>query len=58
MQAQDMPVALPDILSSDGRSVYMRAQAFDMQGVRRHIAPLRLTLARAGGKAGAKKPVP
>jgi len=58
MQAQDMPVALPDILSSDGRSVYMRAQAFDMKGVRRHIAPLRLTLARRGGKAAAKKSAP
>ena len=41
---QDMPVALPDILSSDGTSIYMRAQAFDMQGVRRHIVPLKLGL--------------
>lgn len=55
MQAQDMPVALPDILSSDGRSVYMRAQAFDMKGVRRNIAPLRLTLTRGAGKAAKKK---
>ncbi len=45
MKGQDLPVALPDILSSDGRSVYMRAQAFDMQGVRRHIAPLKLAAA-------------
>ncbi len=35
-----MPVALPDILSSDGRSVYMRSQEFDLNGVRRRIAPL------------------
>lgn len=42
MKGQDMPVALPDILSSDGRSVYMRAQAFDMKGVRRQIAPMKL----------------
>ncbi len=35
-----MPVALPDILSSDGRSIYMRGQQFDLDGVRRQIAPL------------------
>ncbi len=35
-----MPVALPDILSSDGRSVYMRGQQFDLDGVRRQVAPL------------------
>jgi outer membrane protein assembly factor BamB len=35
-----MPVALPDILSSDGRSIYMRSQQFDLDGVRRQIAPL------------------
>ena len=29
IKAQDMPVALPDILSCDGRSIYMRAQAFN-----------------------------
>ena len=36
----DMPTALPDILSSDGRSVYMRAQAFDLKGARREFAPM------------------
>jgi hypothetical protein len=35
-----MPVALPDVLSSDGRSIYMRGQQFDLNGVRRQIAPL------------------
>jgi outer membrane protein assembly factor BamB len=35
-----MPVALPDILSSDGRSIYMRAQRFDLDGSRPQIAPL------------------
>ena len=35
-----MPVALPDVLSSDGRSIYMRGQQFDMEGVRRRIAPI------------------
>jgi outer membrane protein assembly factor BamB len=42
MKSQDMPVALPDILSCDGRSVYMRIQAFDLQGVRRNIAPIKV----------------
>jgi outer membrane protein assembly factor BamB len=41
MKGQDMPVALPDILSSDGRSVYMRSQAFDLEGVRRDITPIK-----------------
>jgi hypothetical protein len=35
----NMPVALPDVLSSDGRYVYMRSQRFDMQGKREQIAP-------------------
>jgi len=34
-----MPVALPDILSSDGRHVYMRSQRFDMKGKRQYVAP-------------------
>jgi len=35
----DMPVALPDILSSDGKYVYMRSQRFDLTGNRQDIAP-------------------
>jgi len=35
----DMPVALPDILSSDGRFVYLRGQAFDRDGTRAALAP-------------------
>ncbi|MFW6164402.1 MAG: PQQ-binding-like beta-propeller repeat protein, partial [Planctomycetota bacterium] len=35
-----MPVALPDILSSDGRRVYMRSQRFDLEGRRQQIPPL------------------
>lgn len=42
VKGQDMPVALPDILSSDGRSIYMRAQAFDLEGRRRVLPPLKL----------------
>jgi len=30
----NMPVALPDILSCDGKAVYMRTQAFDLEGKR------------------------
>lgn len=47
VKGQDMPVALPDILSSDGRSIYMRAQAFDLEGRRRFIGPLKLDGRRA-----------
>jgi len=34
----NMPVALPDILSSDGRYVYMRSLPFDLQGKRKHVS--------------------
>jgi len=34
-----MPVAMPDILSSDGERIYMRSQQFDLKGKRLHIAP-------------------
>ena len=35
-----MPVALPDVLSTDGRHMYMRSQVFDMQGKRLELAPV------------------
>jgi len=35
----DMPVALPDILSSDGQYLYMRSQKLDTKGVRQEIDP-------------------
>jgi outer membrane protein assembly factor BamB len=35
----NMPVALPDILSSDGEYVYMRSQRFDLEGNRQQIPP-------------------
>jgi hypothetical protein len=35
-----MPVALPDILSSDGRHIYMRGQQFDLTGNRPQVAPI------------------
>jgi len=36
----DMPTALPDVLSCDGRFLYLRAQAFDLDGKRRDFAPM------------------
>lgn len=54
IKGQDMPVSLPDILSSDGKSIYMRSQAFDLQGVRRQIAPVKLAVGRR--KAAAAEP--
>ena len=39
----NMPVALTDVLSSDGRHVYMRSQRFDLQGTRQQIAPVDAT---------------
>jgi outer membrane protein assembly factor BamB len=37
IQGLNMPVALPDILSSDGRYVYMRSLPFDLQGKRKFV---------------------
>jgi outer membrane protein assembly factor BamB len=37
VQGLNMPVGLPDILSSDGKYVYMRSQQFDLDGKREHI---------------------
>lgn len=39
MSGKHMPVALPDILSSDGKYVYMKSQSFDMDGKRIRIEP-------------------
>ncbi|MCX5683449.1 MAG: PQQ-binding-like beta-propeller repeat protein, partial [Planctomycetota bacterium] len=41
MKALDMPVALPDVLSCDGSQIYMRAQAFNLEGVRQGVAPIK-----------------
>jgi len=38
IQRLNMPVALPDILSSDGKYVYMRSLPFDLQGKRKFVA--------------------
>jgi len=34
---QNMPVSLPDLLSSDGKKLYMLSQQFDLNGKRTHI---------------------
>ena len=39
VQVLNMPVAKPDILSSDGRRVYMKSQVFDMAGNRQALGP-------------------
>ncbi len=39
----DMPVALPDILSSDGRYLYLRSQRFELDGRRPELAPRPVT---------------
>jgi outer membrane protein assembly factor BamB len=38
-QTLQMPVALADILSSDGERMYMRSQAFDLEGNRLALGP-------------------
>jgi len=39
IQGKKMPVALPDLLSSDGQFVYMRSQRFNLDGRRAVIDP-------------------
>lgn len=38
IQGLNMPVALPDILSSDGKYVYMRSLPFDLEGKRKFVS--------------------
>ena len=45
----NMPVALPDVLSCDGRNVYMRSQQFDLEGNRQHVAPTGISPAAGVG---------
>jgi hypothetical protein len=35
-----MPTSLPDVLSTDGESLYMRTQRFDMEGRRNFVGPI------------------
>jgi outer membrane protein assembly factor BamB len=43
LKGLNMPVALPDILSTDGNSLYMRTQRMDLDGKRLQIAPTEVT---------------
>ncbi len=38
IQGLNMPVALPDILSSDGKYIYMRSLPLDLDGQRKYVA--------------------
>ncbi|MCA9246803.1 MAG: PQQ-binding-like beta-propeller repeat protein [Planctomycetales bacterium] len=44
-----MPVGLPDILSSDGEHIFMRSQKFDFDGQRKEIGPVSGDFAQQGG---------
>ena len=39
LKTLQMPVGLPDVLSSDGKFVYMRSQRFDLEGKRITLGP-------------------
>jgi hypothetical protein len=39
VKVRNMPVGLPDVLSSDGEFLYMRSQRFDREGNRSYLAP-------------------
>jgi outer membrane protein assembly factor BamB len=39
LQVLQMPVGLPDILSTDGKHIFMKSQKFDMEGNRLEIGP-------------------
>jgi len=39
VKVRNMPVGLPDVLSTDGRYLYMRSQRFDFDGKRYDLAP-------------------
>lgn len=39
VKVRNMPVGLPDVLSTDGRFLYMRSQRFDFEGHRYDLAP-------------------
>jgi outer membrane protein assembly factor BamB len=52
----NMPVGLPDILSSDGKYLYMRSQQIDFQGNRLHI-PVRNVTDQSGEGAHIFSPI-
>lgn len=52
----NMPVGLPDILSSDGRYVYMRSQAFELDGTPKPLEAFPRTGEGHGGQSFAPPP--
>jgi len=48
VEVRNMPVGLPDILSSDGKSLYMRSQQFDVEGKRGSLVQIKGTDANRG----------
>ena len=40
IQTLQMPAGLSDILSSDGKKIYLRSQAFEMDGTRNNLGPI------------------
>ena len=49
LQTLQMPVGLPDILTTDGKYVYMRSQLFDLEGNRLALGPHSGNAATHGG---------
>lgn len=41
VEVRNMPVGLPDVLSSDGKSLYMRSQQFDVDGKRGSLVQIK-----------------
>jgi outer membrane protein assembly factor BamB len=54
IQTLQMPVGLPDILSSDSKWVYMRSQRFDFTGKRYDLGPHSGNTTIQGGNQGGK----
>ena len=53
IKGHNIPVALPDILSSDGAHLFMRTQQFDLDGNRVEVAPLSANqVVQAANQAG------
>ncbi|MFT5122098.1 MAG: outer membrane protein assembly factor BamB [Kiritimatiellia bacterium] len=52
IQTLQMPVGLPDILSSDSKWIYMRSQRFDTDGKRYDLGPHSGTTSVQGGNQG------
>jgi outer membrane protein assembly factor BamB len=52
LKVLQMPAGLSDVLSSDGKNIYMRSQRFDKDGKRHEIGPVSGDFAGQGGSQG------